>query len=268
MHRPIAAAATTASVALTPTLPDRPAPAGARYTCPMHPEVVRDRPGTCPICGMAFEPMTVTADDEADPELADMSRRFWISLALTVPLLLLSMGEMIPGLGLHSLSGGRLLVFIQLALASPVVLWGGWPFFERGWASLESRQLNMFTLIALGTGTAYLFSVVAAVAPGLFPDSFRDTARSRSTSRRRPSSRRWSCWARCSSCGRGGRRAAPSARSWASRRRPRGGCATTAPRRTCRSIASSPATGCASGRARRCRWTASCSKARAPWTSR
>ncbi len=161
-------------VALSPVMPERPAPAGTRYTCPMHPEVIRDRPGPCPICGMALEPMTVTADDEADPELADMSRRFWISLALTVPLLLLSMGEMIPGLGLHALMGGRALIYIQLALASPVVLWAGWPFFERAWASLRSRQLNMFTLIAMGTGTAYLFSVVAAMVPGLFPDSFRE----------------------------------------------------------------------------------------------
>src|SRR5579885_914505 len=103
-----------------------------------------------------------------------MSRRFWISLALTVPLLLLSMGEMVPGLGLHPSPGGRALVWIQLALATPVVLWGGWPFFERAWASLKSRRLNMFTLIALGTGAAYFFSVAAAVAPGAFPDSFRD----------------------------------------------------------------------------------------------
>jgi Cu+-exporting ATPase len=156
------------------TVPVQPAPPGTRYTCPMHPEIIRDRPGSCPICGMALEPMTVTADDEADPELAEMSRRFWICLTLTVPLLLLSMAEMIPGLDLPSRLGGPASVWLQLALASPVVLWGGWPFFERAWASLKNRQLNMFTLIALGTGTAYLFSVAAAVAPGLFPDSFRD----------------------------------------------------------------------------------------------
>src|SRR5262249_29597531 len=135
---------------------------------------VRDRPGPCPICGMALEPMTIGAEVEADPELADMSRRFWISLVLTVPLLLLSMGEMVPGLGLDSLLGERTIVWLQLALATPVVLWGGWPFFERAWDSLKARQLNMFTLIALGTGAAYLFSLAAAVAPGLFPDSFRD----------------------------------------------------------------------------------------------
>ena len=161
-------------VALSPSMPAKPAPAGTRYTCPMHPEIVRDRPGACPICGMALEPMTVTADEEADPELIDMSRRFRISLALTVPLLLLSMDEMLPGLGLDSIGGGRMLVRVQLALATPVVLWGGWPFFERAWASLKSRQLNMFTLIAMGTGTAYVFSVIAALAPGIFPDSFRE----------------------------------------------------------------------------------------------
>jgi Cu+-exporting ATPase len=161
-------------IVLTPTLPARPAPPGTLYTCPMDPEIVRDRPGPCPICGMALEPMIIGAEDEADPELAEMSRRFWISLALTVPLLLLSMGEMVTGLGLHSLVGGQALIWLQLALASPVVLWGGWPFFERAWTSLKSRQLNMFTLIALGTGAAYLFSLAAAVAPSLFPDSFRD----------------------------------------------------------------------------------------------
>ena len=154
--------------------PSPPAPPGTRYTCPMHPEIIRDRPGPCPICGMALEPMTVGADDEADPELADMTRRFWICLVLTVPLLLISMGEMIGGLGLHAWIGGQGLVWLQLALATPVVLWGGWPFFERAWASLRSRQLNMFTLIAMGTGTAYLFSLAAAIAPDLFPASFRE----------------------------------------------------------------------------------------------
>ncbi len=161
-------------VVLTPTLPARPAPAGVHYTCPMDPEIIRDRPGPCPICGMALEPMTVGADDGEDPELADMSRRFWIGLALTVPLLLLSMGDMIPGLDLGSRIGARALVWIQLALASPVVLWCGWPFFERGVGLARDPPLNMFTLIAMGTGTAYLFSLAATIAPGLFPDSFRD----------------------------------------------------------------------------------------------
>jgi Cu+-exporting ATPase len=143
------------------------------YTCPMHPEIVRDGPGSCPICGMALEAMTVSADDD-DHELRDMSRRFWISLALTAPLLVLSMAEMVPGLGASSIMSGASLVWVQLFLAAPVVLWGGLPFFERGWQSVLSRNLNMFTLIALGTGTAFVFSTVAAVAPQIFPDSFRD----------------------------------------------------------------------------------------------
>jgi Cu+-exporting ATPase len=136
------------------------------YVCPMHPEIVRSGPGSCPICGMALEPRTVTIESTANPELIDMSRRFWIGLLLTAPLLLLTMlmPRAVPP---------RLLAWLELALATPVVLWGGWPFFQRGWASIVNRSLNMFTLIAMGTGTAYLYSVVAAIAPGLFPDAFR-----------------------------------------------------------------------------------------------
>jgi Cu+-exporting ATPase len=149
---------------------------GTTYTCPMHPEIIRDRPGSCPICGMALEPLTIAADADADvdPELADMSRRFWVSLVFTVPLLLLSMAEMVPGLALADFLVGTSGAWIQFALAAPVVLWGGWPFFERGWASLVNRNLNMFTLIALGTGTAFLFSAVAVLAPRIFPASFRN----------------------------------------------------------------------------------------------
>ena len=169
-------------ISLAPTLLSKPAPVpiappstGIKYTCPMHPEIIRDRPGACPICGMALEPVSVSAEeDSADPELMDMTRRFWICLALTSPLLLLSMAEMIPGLPLPSWLGGRSLVWIEFALAAPVVLWGGSPFFQRGWSSLVNRRLNMFTLIAMGTGVAFLFSVVAAIAPGIFPGSFRD----------------------------------------------------------------------------------------------
>jgi Cu+-exporting ATPase len=147
---------------------------GTRYTCPMHPEIVRDRPGNCPICGMALEPMTATAD-ETSPELSDMSRRFWVCLALTAPLLLLVMGEMLVGQqAIARLFPGRSLVWLQFALSTPVVLWGGLPFFERGFASLVNRSLNMFTLIALGTGAAYAYSVVATLFPGIFPSSFRD----------------------------------------------------------------------------------------------
>ena len=153
----------------------RPAPApGTTFTCPMHPEIVRSGPGACPICGMALEPMTVSSDEEADPELDDMSRRFWICLVLTTPLLLLSMGAMVPGFPAPNFLMGPPGVWIQFALAAPVVLWGGLPFFARGWASVFSRHLNMFTLIALGTGTAFLFSAIAVFFPGMFPDSFRD----------------------------------------------------------------------------------------------
>jgi len=148
------------------------APAGV-YTCPMHPEVRTDRPGFCPICGMALESVLVPAEADSGPELRDMTRRFQVSLLFTLPVFLLGMSEMIPGGGVHQALGGSLVNWIQLVLTSPVVLWGGRPFFERGWASLVNRSLNMFTLIALGTGAAYLYSAAATIAPGLFPDSFR-----------------------------------------------------------------------------------------------
>src|SRR5258706_304618 len=142
----------------------------ARYTCPMHPEIVRDRPGSCPICGMALEPMDVFAEVEADPEYESMRLRFWISAALSVPLLVLAMfGE---SLGLHI--APVVLHWIEFVLATPVVLWGGWPFFQRFWESLVNRSPNMFTLIGLGTGAAYLDSVIATVFPQVFPASFRD----------------------------------------------------------------------------------------------
>ena len=143
------------------------------YTCPMHPEIVRDAPGSCPICGMALEPRTVTAAEEENPELRDMSRRFWVSSALALPVFLLGMSEMIPGQPIQQALSARWLVWVQLVLASPVVLWGGWPFFVRGWKSVVSRRLNMFTLIAIGTGAAYFYSLAAVLFPGLFPDSFR-----------------------------------------------------------------------------------------------
>ncbi len=153
-----------------------PVDAGTIYTCPMHPEVVRDHPGACPICGMDLEPQTVKSEEEeASPELLDMTRRFWISLALTLPVFVLAMSEMIPGWSIRQVLPGRLFIWIQLALTTPVVLWAGWPFFQRGWISLVNRHLNMFTLIALGTGTAYVYSLVAAVFPSTFPASFRGT---------------------------------------------------------------------------------------------
>ena len=142
------------------------------YVCPMHPQIVRPTPGNCPICGMALEPRVISGEPEANPELVDMTRRFWISGALTAPLLAMTMFEMISGHPITWLDS-QASVWAQFVLATPVVVWGGWPFFERGWASIVNRQLNMFTLIALGTGAAYLFSVVATLLPGIFPESFR-----------------------------------------------------------------------------------------------
>jgi P-type Cu+ transporter len=142
------------------------------YVCPMHPEVVQDHPGACPICGMALEPRTVTVE-EVNPELIDMTRRFWIGLGLTLPLLVLAMADLIPGDPLMKIASARLLGWVQLAIATPVVLWAGWPFFVRGVRSIVNRSLNMFTLIAIGTGAAYVYSVVATVFPDIFPQSFR-----------------------------------------------------------------------------------------------
>jgi Cu+-exporting ATPase len=145
----------------------------AEYTCPMHPDVRQKGPGSCPICGMALEPVHVSLDEQPNEELVDMTRRFWWSLALTVPILLVMVDEFLPGQPVHARIDGQSLNWVELALATPVVLWGGWPFFVRGWASLVSRNLNMFTLIALGVAAAYGFSIVATLAPDLFPHSFR-----------------------------------------------------------------------------------------------
>src|ERR687888_275690 len=138
----------------------------------MHPEVRQEGPGACPRCGMALEPQTVSLEEDATPELVDMTRRFWVSLLLTVPPLLLAMSEMLPGQPVQHVLSARLLTWVQLVFATPVVLWGGWPFFQRGCASLVNRSLNMFTLIAVGTGTAYVYSVIATLVPGIFPPSF------------------------------------------------------------------------------------------------
>lgn len=144
-----------------------------QYTCTMHPQIVRNEPGTCPICGMTLEPMTV-AVSQANPELDNMTRRFWTCAALTLPLLAIMVSDIVPGHGLQHLLKGRLLGWFEFAIATPVVAWGGWPFFQRGWASITSRNLNMFTLISVGAGSAYLYSVVAVALPQLFPPSFRD----------------------------------------------------------------------------------------------
>ena len=143
------------------------------HTCPMHPEIRQMGPGSCPKCGMALEPSVTTLDTDENPELKDMSRRFWASLVLTVPVFLLAMSEMIPGQPVQHAIPGRLLAWTQFALATPVVLWGGWPFFQRGWASVVNRSPNMFTLIAIGTGTAYVYSLLAVLVPDFFPPTFR-----------------------------------------------------------------------------------------------
>src|SRR5262245_3424068 len=148
-------------------------PESIEYTCPMHPEVRQMGPGSCPKCGMALEPSVATLDIEENPELKDMRRRFWASVAFTVPVFLLAMSEMVPIQPLQHAVPSRVLGWIQLALSTPVVMWGGWPFFQRGWASIVHRSLNMFTLIAIGTGTAYCYSLVAVLFPGLFPAAFR-----------------------------------------------------------------------------------------------
>lgn len=148
-----------------------PVPEGTIYTCPMHPEVRQVGPGSCPICGMALEPVLVSLEAEPNEELIDMRRRFWIGLVLTIPVFMLEMGGHL--IGLEHLISQRNSNWLQMILATPVVLWAGWPFFQRGWQSLVTRNLNMFTLIAMGTGAAWIYSVVATLAPGIFPDAFR-----------------------------------------------------------------------------------------------
>ena len=148
-----------------------PVPEGTIYTCPMHPEIRQVGPGSCPICGMALEPVLVDLDAEPNHELVDMTRRFWIGLVLSVPVVALEMGGHLTGLD-HLISQ-QTSNWIQMLLATPVVLWCGWPFFVRGWQSLVTRNLNMFTLIAMGTGVAWVYSVVATLAPGVFPAAFR-----------------------------------------------------------------------------------------------
>jgi Cu+-exporting ATPase len=148
--------------------------ADTNYTCPMHPEIISGAPGSCPICGMALEPRTMTLDEETNPELVGMTRRFWVSVVLVVPLLGIAMSEFLPGNPIERIASMRVLVWIELALATPVVVWGGWPFFVRFWQSIINRSLNMFTLIGLGVAVAYLYSVVAALLPQIFPASLRD----------------------------------------------------------------------------------------------
>ncbi len=164
---------TLVSSPMPPTAPPRPEKAGVIYTCPMHPQIRENRPGNCPICGMTLEPVGAAETTESNNELADMSRRCWIGLVLTLPVFILEMGSHIPGLGMDAIVPPAISTWVQFTLATPVVLWAGWPFFQRGWASIVSLHLNMFTLVALGTGTAYLYSLAATFAPGFFPADFR-----------------------------------------------------------------------------------------------
>ena len=146
------------------------APQGTQWTCPMHPEIVRDEPGACPICGMALEPMVPS--DAPNEELVDFTRRLWVSVAAAVPLIVLTMGEMV-GLPVRDWVGHQTAVYLEFLLATPIVLWAARPFFQRGWASIQNRSPNMWTLISLGVGAAYLYSLVATFLPGVFPEAYR-----------------------------------------------------------------------------------------------
>jgi Cu+-exporting ATPase len=159
-------------MALEPVAPPQPV-SKTEHVCPMHPQIVRSEPGNCPSCGMTLEPRVVTAVEEKSPELASMTRRFWISVALAIPLIVIEMSDMIPGQPLQRVMPDSIRTWIELALATPVVLWAGAPLFVRGWQSIVNRSLNMFTLISMGIGVAYGYSLFAAVFPNLFPDSFR-----------------------------------------------------------------------------------------------
>ena len=162
-------------MALEPVVPSVPG-TKTEYVCPMHPQIVRSAPGSCPICGMALEPRVASADEGRNPELTSMTRRFWLSAVLSVPVLGIAMGEYLPGTPLQKMVAPEVLTWIELALATPVVLWGGWPFFVRGWQSILNRSLNMFTLIGLGIAVAYVYSLVAVITPGIFPPSFREAS--------------------------------------------------------------------------------------------
>src|ERR1019366_3105179 len=159
-------------MALEPVAPIRPV-SKTEYVCPMHPQIIRSEPGSCPICGMTLERRLISAGEEASPELAYMTCRFWISTALTIPLILIEMSDMIRGQPLQRVMPVTMRTWIELALSTPAVLWAGWPLFMRGWQSIVNRSLNMFTLIGMGVGVAYGYSVFAAIFPNLFPDSFR-----------------------------------------------------------------------------------------------
>jgi len=196
--------------------PSQAAPSAAaapRYLCPMCAGVTSDRPGACPKCGMALEPEVVSLEEAPNPELADMTRRFWIALGLSAPLVIYGMAEMVLGHAALHVLPARALALIQMALAAPVVLGAGWPLLQRAWHSMVRRSPNMFTLIGLGTGTAFGFSVIAALLPGVLPAAFRKTGRlHRSTSSQRRPSPPWFSWVKCWNCEPARPPAAPSAR--------------------------------------------------------
>ena len=172
---PVRIAARPKAAAVEPISTIEPTPAGQReYTCPMHPEIVRNGPGACPICGMALEPRTVSLEEGPNPELVDMTRRFWIAAALSTPVFVTAMADMLGGHGAIPWLGMQRTNALGLLFASPVVLWAGWPFFQRAWTSIVNRSPNMFTLIAMGVGAAYGYSVLGTVAPALFPEGFRE----------------------------------------------------------------------------------------------
>jgi P-type Cu+ transporter len=162
-------------MALEPVSPLGPV-AKTEYTCPMHPEIIRSEPGSCPICGMALEPKTITAQEQENPELKDMTRRFWVGFVLSIPILISALGRFIPGNPLAGWASQRFWTWFEMLLSAPVVLWAGWPFFVRGWQSIFNRSLNMFTLIGLGVSVSFVYSLAAALFPGIFPASFRDSS--------------------------------------------------------------------------------------------
>ena len=241
-------------------------PPGVQWTCPMHAEVIRDVPGSCPICGMALEPMMPTAGNAPNPEYADMKRRFWIGTVLALPVFMLEMGAHLTGLS--HIVAQQTNNLMQMALATPVVLWAGWPFFERGWQSLVTRNLNMFTLIAMGTGTAWAYSMAATLAPDIFPDAFRDAHGAVAVYFEAAAVITvLVLLGQVLELGRVKRPAMRSRRCSALRRRRRG---VNADGRTRMSPSKklSLAMCCACGPARRCRWTAYCTKVEALSTRR
>ncbi len=175
IHRPAPGNCPKCGMTLEPVEPQSFVPAArTKYVCPMHAQIVRSEPGNCPICGMALEPKTASAEETENPELVDMRRRLWAALTLTIPVLILAMGEYIPGRPLGRITSPRVWTWIEMILTTPVVVWAGWPFFVRGWRSITNRSLNMFTLIGLGVGVGYVYSLIGALFPSIFPASFRE----------------------------------------------------------------------------------------------